>query len=414
MKNVERQLINCLAAYRLGRKTAEQVDDLGAEDWLRLHQLARIHKLGAVVFETLWSLPGFCAENAALAAAWQRETVLETARQTRRTGGLLSITQALERGGIPYAVVKGAVCRELYAKPDLRPSGDEDILIDAADRERCGELLRAGGLELLEAKEGDVVTHWGDQRTGLHIELHVALMSANRPEDKLLNQYFSGQLACTASTTVQGGAVRTLPPTSHFLFLVCHALKHFIFGGFGIRTVCDVVTYAERYAEEIDRESVYSWLERVRGRVFLDQLFAIGRDFLEFDLAGSGWALSAPPDSGEMLEDILDAGIYGQSSMSRRHSAGLVAAAAERNSHQTSTLSVVFPSREKLAGRYPVLKRTPLLLPICWVHRLGKYAVEVLRTGQAGNSPLESVTLGKKRMEMMVKYGVLPKDQTKN
>lgn len=413
MKDLERQLINCLAAYRLGRKPAAYVG-LENADWPDLHRLARIHKLGAVVCETLWGLPEFCAGNAALAAAWKRETILETTAQTQRTHRLLTVTQALERGGIPYAVVKGAVCRALYAEPDLRPSGDEDILIDAADRERCGELLRAEGLELLAAKEGDPVTHWGDRKTGLHIELHTALMPESRAEDKLLNEYFSGQLACTVTARVQDGAVKTLCPTSHFLFLVCHALKHFIYGGFGIRTVCDVVTYAERYAREIDKECVYSRLETVRGRIFLDQLFAIGRDFLEFDLAGSGWTLSAPPDAGEMLEDILDAGIYGQSSMSRRHSAGLVAGAAEHGSHQTNTLSVVFPSRKHMAGKYPVLKQAPVLLPACWVHRLGKYAVEVLRTRKAGNSPLESVAMGKKRTEMMVKYGVLPKGQTKN
>ena len=413
MKDLERQLINCLAAYRSSRKPAAYVG-LNEADWPDLYRLARIHKLGAVVWETLWGLPDFCAGNTALAALWKRETILETAAQTQRTHRLLTVTQALERGGIPYAVVKGAVCRALYAEPDLRPSGDEDILIDAADREQCGELLRAEGLELLEVKEGDPVTHWGDRQTGLHIELHTALMPGSRAEDKLLNQYFSGQLACTVTAQIQDRAVKTLHPTSHFLFLVCHALKHFIYGGFGIRTVCDVVTYAERYAQEIDKESVYSRLETVRGRIFLDQLFAIGRDFLEFDLAESGWTLSAPPDAGEMLEDILDAGIYGQSSMSRRHSAGLVAGAAEHGSHQSSTLSVVFPSQKHMTGKYPVLKQAPVLLPACWVHRLGKYAVEVLRTRKAGNSPLESVAMGKKRTEMMVKYGVLPKGQTKN
>lgn len=413
MKKLDQQLINCLAAYRSGRRPAAYVG-LDKEDWQQFYQLARMHKLKAVTCETMWGIPEFCSGNQALAAVWQRESILETVGQAQRTSALLLVTQALERGGIQYAVVKGAVCRELYPQPDLRPSGDEDILIHPADLEKCSELFRQEKLTLFQAKEGDPVTHWADKQTGLHIELHTALLSGDRAEEKLLNRFFSEQLAHTVSIHIQNRTVATLPPTYHFLFLVCHALKHFISGGFGIRTVCDVVAYAERYAEEIDKETVYGWLDAIRGRIFLDQLFAIGSNYFDFDIAANGWTLSSPPNETEMLEDIMDAGIYGQSSMSRRHSAGIVLQAVENKSNQASALSAAFPSRQKLLGRYPVLKRAPMLLPACWAHRLGKYAIEVLWTYRSGNSPLKSVEMAKKRTEMMVKYGVFPKDQKKN
>ena len=413
MDHLEQQLMNCLAAYRLGKKPAADAG-LQQEDWPQLYQLARIHKLKAVVCETLWGTPTFCEGNPQLAAAWRRESILETAGQAQRTSALLRAAKAMERGGVQYAVVKGAVLRELYAQPDLRPSGDEDILIRAADLERCSEIFRQEDFVLVQAKAGDPVSHWADRQTGLHIELHTALLAGERGAERHLNRYFASQLEHTVQACVQGGAVATLPPTSHFLFLVCHALKHFITGGFGIRTVCDIVTYAERYAQDIDKTAVYGWLKTVHGRIFLDQLLSIGSSWLGSDYAAGGWTLSAPPDADEMLEDIMEAGIYGQSSMSRRHSAGVVLQAAQSEKRQSGMIATVFPARNKLVGRYPVLKRAPVLLPACWVHRLGKYAVEVLRTHKSGNSPLKSVELAKKRTEMMVKYGVLPKDQKKN
>lgn len=410
MKNVERQLLDCLTAYRLGRETAVQVDGLCAQDWLDLHKLAAAHKLGAVACETLWKTSGFCGGDRQLASAWQKETILQAVAQSGRTQRLLRLVRRLESGGVPYAVVKGAVCRELYTRPDLRISGDEDILIAAEDFSRCSELFRQDGMAAADANEG-AVTHWIDRGTGLHVELHTELFSSRRSADRLLNDCFSRQLGQTVAVPAAGGTLRTLAPTYHFLFLVCHALKHFISGGFGIRTLCDIVTFGERYGGEIDRQTVYSHLEQVGGRVFLDQLLSIGQEYLECDLTGSGWTLSAPPDAGEMLEDILDAGIYGQSSMSRRHSGALVLRAAEEGQSRPSLLRAVFPPREQLVGRYPVLRRVPVLLPALWVHRLGVYGLELLGSRRKDNSPRESVALGKKRTEMMIKYGIIPQDK---
>ena len=410
MDKVERQLLNCLSSYRSGRKQAA-IEKLEQEDWPRLYQAAKKHKLGAVVFETLRSSPEFCAGNGEFAASWQLETILAAAGQTRRTNGLLRITKALEQGGIAYAVVKGAVCRELYDQPDLRPSGDEDILIAASQQEACADILRKDGLEQLEAKDGEPVTHWIDRLTGLHIELHTALMPGRQAAERQLNRYFSEQLDCTIAVPVQEGIVQTLPPTAHFLFLVCHAVKHFIAGGVGIRTISDILTFTERYDAQIDKDAVYSGLENAKGRIFFDQLLAIGQEYLGFDLPGSGWAFSAPPDPAEMLEDILDAGIYGQSSMSRRHSGALVLCAAEEGETRPNLLRAAFPPIEQLVGRYRILQKHPALLPIVWIRRMGSYGLELLRSPGKDNSLRDSLALGRRRTQMMIRYGIISRNQ---
>lgn len=175
-----------------------------------------------------------------------------------------------------------------------------------------------------------------------------------------------------------------------------------------------MVTYAERHKGEIDRQAVYGWLERVDGRVFLDQVFAIGQQTLGFDPAESGWPLCAAEDTEDMLADILEAGIYGQRTLSRRHSAGTVLRAAEQGSGKGALLRTAFPPAQELHGRYPLLKRAPALLPAVWLHRFGRYGLELLHGRREGSSLRESVALGKKRTEMMRKYGILPKGKKKN
>lgn len=61
--------------------------------------------------------------------------------------------------------------------------------------------------------------------------------------------------------------------------------------------------------------------------------------------------MSAPAHAAEMLEDILDAGIYGQSTS---HSGALVLRAAEEGQTRPSVIRAAFPPKEQLVGRYPI------------------------------------------------------------
>lgn len=412
MREIEEQLLLCLAAYRAGTAARVMPAMEGSGKWEELRALAAVHKLESVVCDTLWKDPAFCGGDRQMAEGWRKETVLRAASQMAKTRRFLALAQRMEGEGITYAVVKGALCRALYSQPDLRPSGDEDILVAEGDAERCGRLLEREGFVLVSpGTDSDPVAHWADPASGLNIELHRALFSTKRPADALLNELFSGQLAHTELMEAEWGTLRSFSPTWHFFYLVCHALKHFIFGGFGIRTLCDVVTYFQRYAHRIHRDTVARELDRVGGRVFFEQLLLIAEAHLGFDLAGSGWPVTSGEDPGEMLEDILAAGVYGQATMSRRHSNTMVVHAAEQGRGSVNVWKAAFPPRENLVRRYPVLEKAPILLPALWIHRLGVYGVELLRGRGRDNSPGESIALGKKRIRMLIRYGVIQKEE---
>ena len=411
MEAVQRQLLYCLAAYKTGAKQAEQAG-LAEEDWERLYLAAAIHKMRAMVFETMWNVPGFCGGHRELLLRWRRETLMQLASQTARSRRIADLSAALREKGIAHAVVKGVVCRELYSRPDLRPSGDEDVYIHMEDRERCGAVFEANGLSYVQGD--DAVGHWHEPNSGLHIELHTSLTAGGRREDEKLEGYFRSQLDHAIILPVTDGAVCTLPHTAHFVFLVCHALKHFLTGGFGVRTLCDVGAFLEKYHREIDLTTAQAMLEEIHARGFVDQLLAIGAEWFSMNPGNWGWEYEKKPDPEELLLDCLEAGVYGQSTMSRKHSAGMTLQAAEDAKSRPGLMGTLFPPRSGLVGRYPVLEKHPVLLPACWLHRIGRYAGEVIRSRGKENSPAESVALGKKRTEMMVKYGVFPKSKKKN
>ena len=409
MEAVQQQLLYCLAAYKRGERQAESAG-LNGEEWERLYLAAAIHKMQPMVFETMWSVPGFCEGHRELLLRWRRETLMQTAGQTARSRRIVELSALLRERRIAHAVVKGVVCRELYSRPDLRPSGDEDVYVHPDDRERCGAVFAEQGLKL--AQRDDDVDHWNDAGTGLHIELHTSLTSGSKREDEKLEDYFRRELAHSITVPVTDGQVSTLPHTAHLVFLVCHALKHFLTGGFGVRTLCDVAAFLEKYHREIDLTMVQALVEEIHARGFLDQILAVGEGWLGMNPERWGWEYSTKPDPEELLLDCLEAGVYGQSTLSRKHSAGMVMQAAEDKKSRPGLLHTLFPARSGMENRYPVLKKHPVLLPACWVHRICKYAGEAARGGK-DNSPVESVSLGKKRTEMMVKYGVFTKRNQK-
>ena len=65
----------------------------------------------------------------------------------------------------------------------------------------------------------------------------------------------------------------------------------------------------------------------------------------------------------------------------------------------------MFPSAKKLEGRYPYLKKYPILLPVAWIDRILKYRKETAVDG--GNDAAESVKIGNQRIELLKKYGII-------
>ena len=60
---------------------------------------------------------------------------------------------------------------------------------------------------------------------------------------------------------------------------------------------------------------------------------------------------------------------------------------------------------EYLERRYPYLKKRPYLLPVAWMQRIAHYASE--KQSGTDNSASGSIKLGKERIELMKRYGIM-------
>lgn len=385
-------------------KAAISGGDLPTEkvDWPAIFALANQQKLLPILFEAARKTPD-AEENAALFAVTKQQVIGQVLNQTVRSAEFSDLYHKLRSAGLHPIVVKGQLCSRLYPLKDHRISADDDLLIPDGEFFACHEQLLANGLttdtpadELATADE----VSYTKEGSPLYIELHRRLFDSSEDAHDELNHFFA------SLKPVETDGFLAMPPHEHLLYLLLHAYKHFVRSGIGLRQFCDIGLWALEYHDEIDWQRLHDQCASVHAATFAAAAFRIARDYLgiDFDLP-MPWDASI--DVEPLLHDTLCGGVYGSNDLTRLHSSTVTlnAVKASRTGEKSSVLRTVFPKREYLERRYPYLKKRPYLLPVAWVQRIAHYASEK----QAGtdNSASGSIKLGKERIELMKRYGIM-------
>ena len=393
----ERQFLHIAkAAVSDGEVTAESVD------WPAVFALAGQQKLLPIVFESVRKTPA-AAENAALFAAVKQQVIAQVLHQTVRASAFASLYQTLRAAGLHPVVVKGQLCSRLYPLKDHRISADDDLLIPDGEFLACHEQLLANGLTtdtpVDELATADEVSYTKSD-SPLYIELHRYLFDSSEDAHDELNRFFA------SLKPVETDSFLAMPPHEHLLYLILHAYKHFVRSGIGLRQFCNIGLWAWEYHDEIDWQRLHDQCASVHAATFAAAAFRIARDYLgiDFDLP-TPWDASI--DAEPLLHDTLCGGVYGSNDLTRLHSSTVTlnAVKASRTGEKSSVLSTVFPKREYLERRYPYLKKRPYLLPVAWMQRIAHYASE--KQSGTDNSASGSIKLGKERIELMKRYGIM-------
>ena len=385
-------------------KAAISGGDLPAEkvDWPAIFTLANQQKLLPILFEAVRKMPA-AEENVALFAVTKQQVIGQVLNQTVRSAEFADLYRKLRTVGLHPIVVKGQLCSRLYPLKDYRISADDDLLIPDGEFMACHEQLLTNGLttdtpadELASADE----VSYTKKGSPLYIELHRHLFDSAEDAHDELNHFF------TDLKPIEVDGFLTMPPHEHLLYLILHAYKHFVRSGIGLRQFCDIGLWAREYHDEIDWQRLHEQCESVHAATFAAAAFRIARDYLgiDFDLPAP-W--SDAVDAEPLLHDTLCGGVYGSNDLTRLHSSTVTlnAVKASRTGEKSSVLRTVFPKREYLERRYPYLKKRPYLLPVAWVQRIAHYASE--KQSGADNSASGSIKLGKERIELMKRYGIM-------
>ena len=423
LSETELAFLRFVRVVMYGIDAAEEEDrtvKLTQEEWGGLFRLAQQHHLLGAVYDTVGCLGKQQELPQQLKQSVRHMAMKEMMGQTMRTGQLCRDYRELEKNGVFPLMIKGIMCRCLYPKPDLRPSGDEDMLIRRIDFAAADAFFMSRGFQRdKEIKEGEIPEEMGyiHPGNGAFYEVHTCLFANDSAAYGYLNRAFGDAFDRAVSEKAEGVDFHTLEYGQHLFYLLCHSFKHFLHGGVGIRQICDMVLFINAHGTQIDWNRFRNQCEEYGIACFCANLLDIGEKYLGFSYEKAGAArLTEPVDSGELLQDILDGGVFGKTSAGRVHSANITLSAAAGRTDSGHRLGGIwkslFPSAEYIMGKYPYARRCRLLLPVAYLNRMAAYCREQRRRKEEKSS----IEVGAERVALLKKYkmvrGEEPKKET--
>lgn len=381
-------------------------------DWSQMIRMSKKQNLLAVFLEEAVKYPAYTSRPEYIKEVQEAMTIVDL--QAKRTSAFLGLYKCFVNANVYPLVMKGIICRELYGKLcDHRPSGDEDILIRICDYEIVKSVLIANGyMPQMEVESQEQLKKLQEVSfvhpiEKLHIEVHLNVMGRENDAHSKMSDCFKDVFEDYRELDAGGVRIRTLSHQNHLLFLILHAFKHFIHGGFGIRQMLDILMYQEKFGQEVDYEQLKSVLGYFKADKFWSDLICIGNSYF-------GFCLSVQQEANcpeRLLEDMMFCGTFGNGTQALRTATRAITFATGdylQKKHTNQFLMfwrIIFPNKVYLLHHAPQLEKRPWLLPVEWVKRWGRFIKwSFLYKGSLAN---ESIAISKKRKDLLKKYNLL-------
>lgn len=380
------------------------------EDLVYIYKMSEIHHVVPMIYNATYNEDFFKECDANFQAMFKSSAFRYIFSQIQRTNHFLEVYKKLSEKNMKILVFKGIIFRNMYNNPDDRISSDEDILIKKEDYEKVKEFFLSEGFEFID--KGEECAYFS-KSTGLCIEVSTSLFSHESKAYGHLNKLFEDVFEKSIKINIDKIDILTLSHEQHLIYIVFHNMKHFLTGGFGIRQVADFSKYIETYGEYINWEKFWSDLKDLNYDTFALNLIEISLKYLGFnddkitypDNITSFDELKNSQkyyiNSESLINDILDAGVFGASTMDRKHTALMTLDAVE-DKKKSNRLKAVFPNVNYLKDNYTYLQKYPILLPVAWGQRILSY----LKKNKT-SSYINTMELGKQRIELLKEYKII-------
>ena len=324
--------------------------------------------------------------------------------QSQRTEAFGELYEKLLQNGVKPLVLKGLFCRSLYGELcDHRPSGDEDIIIEARDFAKAKEILLDNGY-ILEDKyvaEKNIekvqeVSFYNSQKR-LRIELHLNFFSDSNSVLKKINGYFDDIFNDAVIFEINEKKYYTIEYTKNYIYLFFHIYKHFISSGVGLRPMIDLYMLEKVHGDLIDWDLVEKAIKDISAEALYGDILTIGNQYLGFELERR----SEPVNTEMLIRDIENAGTFGSESEAQARSSAFYLTSVSYKGLKRY-LRFLFPDLSYMQGHYTVLCDRPQLLPLYWIKRLVTGVCFLVK-----KDTVKSNSLTRKRSKLLKQYGIV-------
>lgn len=366
---------------------------LSEVQWKDILEIAEKHGVLSLLFDRLEEeqVPGYLRKNVNSIA---RQTVLQ---QYRLLFLARYIIKLLEEKGIKTVLLKGVGTGSFYPVPELRKSGDIDLLLlNPAQEEILREVLLENGLWVSE--EQLALHHITfETRSGIAIEVHTLL--AEPFDNQKINKYLDDLLKrgeCKSEMrNVMGIDLPVLTKPYYAFELLLHMLQHFLRSGFGLKLLCDWVMFWEEECTDEDRKIYISLVNEAGIKAFSDVITNTCIKYLGLELKHVEWmelAVDSPVE--EFVREILDAEEFGKSGKNRMVMM-----------RGTGLMDYVREFHHQMHLNFPKAGKCFLLWPVLWVITLVKFLYNNRKVRNISTKQI--LKEAKRRSKLMEKIKIL-------
>lgn len=285
--------------------------------------------------------------------AIRKNIILDTERK--------KILAELEKEGIWYMPLKGALLKDWYPKLGMRQMSDNDILCDNNARDRIKDIML--GLGFTCDKFGKSVDDTYLKEPVSNFEMHGGLFPKGDFYSALTEYYSNVKERLIKDDKNSYGY--HFSNEDFYIYMIAHEFKHYSEGGTGVRSLVDIYVFHKKFGKVLDMD----YIQRELSKMSMDD-FERGTRELAFKLFERAELSDA--EKAELDYYILS-GTYGVVAHKGQNM-------AERNlrkeGYDTGTkylLKRIFPPMEQIKESYPFYYRHKLLIPFLWIKRGVKF-----------------------------------------
>lgn len=353
-------------------------------DWTKLIDIARRQKAEYYLFYALKQNKDLLCPDEVRKSAQKEIRALMVSNALHKSA-IVQLLNDMEAAGIHAVLLKGYALSDCYVRPECRICGDVDLLIAPEDEEQACEFMRQHGFA--------VEPRWknGHHAVCYHemlgcVELHVMLY------DEIVEDVWHVGLGVEhfveeahVKLETEDGSYYTLGFTDHFLFVVLHMIKHFLESGLSLQMIFDVGLFFKKHANEIDSIRFWKTVKALKYEKLVNCVLWVLIQYCGFKTEDfPGVSEEKPEELEDLLLDMEAGGWMGCENKNARiegwnaYNRQLLMNGKSEFQYLLYMIrwkiglywNAAFPSFDKLAEKYPVVRKHKLLLPAVWVYRL--------------------------------------------
>lgn len=366
----QRQFLDCISAAI----HAEKISTLSDSNicWMEIVERAENHKVKSLIF---YSLGNIKPENIELYNNLKRDTILASIAQINHIHQVEKVISKFNERNIPVIALKGIVLRELYLRPEFRTMSDSDLLVHKDDLEKSKKAF----LELGYVEDCITKNHISfKQKSYANIDLHWTL------EDKRFNgnidSFDKDVWKNTISMNIGNAKVLALSWEDMLVHQLIHIAGHMVYGGFGIRQLCDIELTIEKKGNEIDWTSFWNRVKSLEIEKFAYVVFCTCKNIFGLKMPERASEMGDVPCKfiDEFMSYVYLGGVYGNMGSEYKYGSRLGYSSSRLNSIyliglERKIIKTIFPKIKKLNDNFRYCRKHPILLPVAWLQYMFKY-----------------------------------------